>query len=103
MFRVVSFQAVLRILFVCVGLVASGAVAQDQPAQKPADKPANHATSSPAAPVVAQTQATSSEQPTAGQTQPAQAKPAAEADPLKRPTDAKQKKKNERALKQELS
>ena len=93
MFRVVSYQAVLRILFVCVGLLVSGAVAQDQPAQKPADKPANDATSSASAqPVVAQTQATSSTQPAIAQTEPAQAKPAPDAvDPLKRPTNEKQK------------
>jgi GWxTD domain-containing protein len=96
MFRVVSFQTVLRILFVCVGLLASGAVAQDRSAQKPADKPANDATgSAPALPA---------SEPSAAQTPPAQEKPAPEAtDPLKRPADAKQRKKNERALKQELS
>ncbi len=46
MFRVVSYQAVLRILFVSAGLVL-GAVAQDQPEQKSADKPAQ---AQPAAP-----------------------------------------------------
>jgi len=102
MFRVVSFQAVLRILFVCMGLSVSGAVAQDS-VQKPANKPANDASSPAAAqPVAAQTAAPSDQ--SSAQIQPAQAKPALEAtDPLKRPTDAKQKKKNERALKQELS
>jgi GWxTD domain-containing protein len=102
MFRVVSFQAVLRILFVCMGLSVSGAVAQDS-VQKPADNPANGASSPAAAqPVAAQTAAPSEQ--SSAQIQPAQAKPAPEAtDPLKRPTDAKQKKKNERALKQELS
>ena len=104
MFRVVSYQAVLRILFVSVGLLVSGAVAQEQPAPKSADKPANDASSSAAAqPVAAQT-AAPSEQSTTAQTQPAQTKPAPDAvDPLKRPTNEKQKKKNERALKQELS
>jgi GWxTD domain-containing protein len=83
-----------------VGLSVSGAVAQD-PAQKPADKPANDASSSAAAqPVAAQTVAAPSEQATA-QTQPGQEKPAV--DPLKRPTTEKQKKKNEQALKRELS
>jgi GWxTD domain-containing protein len=83
-----------------VGLSVSGAVAQD-PAQKPADKPGNDASSSAAAqPVAAQTVAAPSEQATA-QTQPGQEKPAV--DPLKRPTTEKQKKKNEQALKRELS
>src|ERR1700686_187438 len=87
MFRVVSYQAVLRILFLCASLMVVGAVAQDQP-DKAADKPANAA---PAA-------------PTAAQTEPAQAKPAPDAvDPLTRPNTEKQKKKNKRALKQELS
>jgi GWxTD domain-containing protein len=103
MFRVVSFQAALRILFVCVGLSVSGAGAQDS-AQKPADKPANDASHSAAAQPVAAQAAAASEQSTTAQTQPAQTKPAPEAtDPLKRPANEKQRKKNERALKQELS
>jgi len=74
-------------LFVSAGLVA-GAVAQDQPEQKAADKSA----------ATPQTQ-----QPSVVQDS-APAKPALDAvDPLKRPTNEKQKKKNERALKQELS
>ena len=92
MFRVVSLQAVLRILLASAGLMVAGAVAQDQPAQTPANKPANDAASSAPA------------QPAAAQTEPAQAKPASDAvDPLTRPTNEKQKKKNQRALKQELS
>src|SRR5579864_150403 len=84
MFRVVSYQAVLRILSLCAGLMVVGAVAQDQ-ADKAADKPANAA-------------------PAAAQTEPAQAKPAPDAvDPLTRPNTEKQKKKNQRALKQELT
>ncbi len=87
MFRVVSYQAVLRILFVSAGLMVAGALAQDQPDQKSTTKPASDAASSAQAqPAAAQTQAT----PDA-------------VDPLKRPTNEKQKKKNERALKQELS
>jgi len=92
MFRVGSSQSILRILFVSAGLTVAGAVAQDQPDQKPADKPASDAASSQQA------------QPAAAQSDAAQAKPAPDAaDPLKRPTNEKQKKKNERALKQELS
>ncbi len=92
MFRVVAYKAVLRILFVCAGLLVAGATAQDQPAQKSADKPADIAAGSAQA------------QPAAAQTEPAQTQPVpAAVDPLKRPTNEKQKKKNERALKQELS
>jgi GWxTD domain-containing protein len=65
--------------------LVSGAVAQDQTEPKPADKPANAAAS------------TGSAQPAAAQTPPDAA------DPLKRPANEKQRKKNERALKQELS
>src|SRR5579862_9070735 len=92
MFRVVSPQAIFRILLVSAGLLVAGAVAQDQPAQTPADKPANDAaTSAPA-------------QPAAAQTDPAQATPAPDTvDPLTPPNTEKQKKKNQRALKQELS
>ncbi len=92
MFRVVSLRAAFQILLASAGLMVAGAVAQDQPAQAPADKPANDAaTAAPA-------------QPAAAQTDPAQAKPAPDAvDPLTRPTNEKQKKKNQRALKQELS
>jgi GWxTD domain-containing protein len=92
MFRVVAYKAVLRILFVCAGLLVAGATAQDQPAQKSADKPADIAAGSAQA------------QPATAQTEPAQTQPVpAAVDPLKRPTNEKQKKKNERALKQELS
>ena len=81
MFRVSSYQAVLRILLISVGLLVCGAVAQDQPDQKSTDKPA---------------------QDTAGAAQ-APAQPADAVDPLKRPANEKQRKKNQRALKQELS
>jgi GWxTD domain-containing protein len=73
-----SFQVLLRILLVFLGL-SFCAFAQDQPDQKPSDKPA---------------------QDTAGATQ---AQPADAVDPLKRPANDKQRKKNQRALKQELS
>jgi GWxTD domain-containing protein len=84
MFRVASYQAVLRISLVSFGLLVCGAVAQDQPDQKSTDKPAKD---------------------TAGaeQAQPAQAQPVDAVDPLKRAPDEKQKKRNQRALKQELS
>ena len=105
MFRVDSYQALLRIVFSASLMVAGVvAVAQDKPDQKSANvaqaQPAAAATDpAPAQPAAAQEQ----EQSAATQNQPAaQAKPDA-ADPLKRPTNEKQKKKNERALKQELS
>ena len=99
MFRVGSYQTVLRILFVSASVMVVGAVAQDQAVQKPADKPANDTASAALAqPAIAQAQTVpAQEQPAA-----APAKPDA-ADPLKRPTNERQKKKNERALKQELS
>ncbi len=84
MFRVDSYQAFLRISLVFLGLSVCGAVAQDQPDQKPSDK-------------------TTQDTPATAQTQPAQATPADAVDPLKRPPDEKQKAKNRRALKQELS
>jgi GWxTD domain-containing protein len=84
MFRVSSYQAVPRILLVFAGLsfaslLVCGAVAQDQASPKSTDKPA---------------------QDTAGA---AQAQPADAVDPMKRPVTEKQKKKNERAFKQEVS
>jgi GWxTD domain-containing protein len=86
MFRVTSYQTAFRIFLISsLGLVASGAVAQDQtPAQAQASAPAGADKSAKDA--------------TAPQAQPGDA-----VDPLKRPANEKQKKKNERALKQELS
>jgi GWxTD domain-containing protein len=80
MFRVASNQSILRVLLVSAALVTFGALAQDNQGQKPSDKPAKDTASA------------------------AQAQPTDEAlDPLKRPPNEKQKKKNERALKVELS
>jgi len=94
MFRVDSYQAVLRVLLASVGLMVCGAVAQNQPDQKSPEKPAQDAAAAatqPGAAPVATTQA-------------AQAQPAADAvDPLKRATSEKQRQKNSRGLKQELS
>ena len=84
MFRVASFQTALRILLISsLGLAASGAIAQDSAAPTPA--PADQKAVDPSA------KTTSA------------ATPQDATDPLKRPTNEKQKKKNERALKQELS
>jgi len=89
MFRVGSFQAVLRLLLLpSLGFIISvgAAQSQDQPqAQAQSDSKAAGKPAQDAAPAVVQTQ------------------PQDAVDPLKRPTDEKQKKKNARALKQELS
>jgi GWxTD domain-containing protein len=85
MFRVVSHLTVYRIVL-CATLIfmAGGAFAQNQPKDEPQDPKA--------------TGQSSADQPAARQTQPPDA-----VDPLKRPADEKQRKKNARALKQELS
>jgi GWxTD domain-containing protein len=93
MFRVDSDQVVLRSLLVSVALLVCGSVAQGQAnqGQTSTDQPAV-ATANPA-PAQAQAQAA-----------PGQTQPAADAvDPLKRPTNEKQRQKNARGLKQELS
>jgi GWxTD domain-containing protein len=83
MFRVVSNQFLYRIvLFLALGLMAGFAVAQDQPKDEPQDPKA--------------TDKSESEKPAAKQAPDA-------VDPLKRPADEKTRKKNARALKQELS
>jgi GWxTD domain-containing protein len=87
MFRVATNQAFLRILLVSAGLVTCGAVAQAQQGQ-------------------AQTtpdQSASADKPATGQTAAPAQTPTDAVDPLKRPPDEKQKKKNQRALKVELS
>jgi GWxTD domain-containing protein len=85
MFRVVSHLTVYRIVL-CAALVftAGGALAQNQPKDEPQDPKA--------------TDQSSADKPAAKQAQPPDA-----VDPLKRPADEKQRKKNARALKQELS
>jgi GWxTD domain-containing protein len=83
MFRVVSNHALYRIvLFLALGLMAGVAVAQDQPKDEPQDPKA--------------TDKSDTEKPAAKQAPDA-------VDPLKRPADEKTRKKNARALKQELS
>jgi GWxTD domain-containing protein len=88
MFRVSSYQAVLRVSLVSVGLLVCGAVAQDQSDSKSTDKAA---------------QDTAGAAPTKSAPDAAQAKPADAVDPLTRPVNEKQRKKNERAFKQEVS
>jgi GWxTD domain-containing protein len=85
MFRVVSHLTVYRIVL-CAAVVftAGGALAQNQPKDEPQDPKA--------------TDQSSADKAAAKQAQPPDA-----VDPLKRPADEKQRKKNARALKQELS
>ena len=94
MFRVASYKAILRLFAVSVGLLVCGAFAQNQPAQDPPTKdiPAQDQADPKNAEKPAQDTAT------AAQTQTPDA-----VDPLKRPANEKQRKKNQRALKQELS
>jgi GWxTD domain-containing protein len=81
MFRVVSYQSLFRILLILsLGLVTGAAFAQDQAQEAAKDQPESPAKEASAAQA-----------------------PADGADPLKRPPDEKQKKKNQKALKQELS
>ena len=83
MFRVVSNHTLYRIvLLLTLGLMAGVAVAQDQPKDAPQDPKA--------------TDQANTEKPAAKQAPDA-------VDPLKRPADEKTRKKNARALKQELS
>src|SRR5579871_3346207 len=87
MFRVVSYQSLFRILLIlALGVMVSGAYAQDQ--SKDAVK--NQSQNS--------TAAAGKDGSTVQAQQPSDA-----VDPLKRPPDEKQKKKNQKALKQELS
>ena len=87
MFRL-SFHRTLQVAIIAVlGFMASIAVAQDPPKDQPKDEP----------------QASQQPQQPADKAAAAEAQPADAVDPLKRPTDAKQRKKNARALKQELS
>jgi GWxTD domain-containing protein len=98
MFPVATYQALLRTLFVSVGLLVGCALAQNQPAQ-----------SQPAPDQAAQSQAAQDQLAQKSADKPAQdvavapAQPADAVDPLKRSVDAKQRKKNERAFKQEVS
>ena len=83
MFRL-ALNRIFQVSLIVLGLMASAAVAQDQPKDQPKDE--------------AQASQQSTDKAAATQAQPADA-----VDPLKRPTDEKQRKKNARALKQELS
>jgi len=89
MFRLASYQSLFRILLILsLGFLARGAVAQDSPKDAAKDQPQ-------------EVKASDNSSPTASAT-PAQ-QSSETADPLKRAPDEKQKKKNQKALKQELS
>ncbi len=95
MFRVASLQTIFRyVLILSVGLVASAALAQDQP-RDPKDQ------------IQAERDQAAQDQNTADKSAKDAAAPQNKApdavDPLKRPVNEKAKKKNERALRQELS
>src|SRR5438270_1198623 len=82
MFRVASFQTFSRVLIICsLAILSSSAVAQDQPKDQPKDQP----------------------QSTPEQKATEKSGPQDAVDPLKRPTDEKQRKKNAQALKHELT
>jgi GWxTD domain-containing protein len=88
MFRL-CFQRILQIaLILFLGFMASIAVAQDQPKDPPKDQPKDELQPS---------------QQSADKAATAQAQPADAVDPLKRPQNEKQRKKNSQALKHELT
>jgi len=88
MFRL-SFHRTLQVALISVlGFMASVAVAQDQPKDPPKDQPKDE-------PQVSQQ--------SADKAATAQAQPADAVDPLKRPQNEKQRKKNSQALKHELT
>jgi GWxTD domain-containing protein len=96
MFPVAWKQSFLRVLLVSAALVTAGAFAQtnDSQDQKSAQNPADASAVDKA----------TADKPAKDTASASQAQPTDEAqDPLKRPPNAKQKKKNERALKVELS
>ena len=89
MFRLASYQSLFRFfLLLSLGFLACGAVAQDSPRDAAKDQPQDVKASDNSGQITSAT--------------PAQ-QPSQTADPLKRPTDEKQKKRNQKALKQELS
>jgi GWxTD domain-containing protein len=109
MFRVASYQTILRVSLVSFGLLVCGAVAQDQPEAKStdkaaADKPVTDVAGAPQVKPATDAAEASQTKPATDSVGTQQAKPAPDAvDPLTRPVSEKQRKKNERAFKQEVS
>jgi len=94
MFRVASYRIALQLLVLSVmGFMASNAVAQDKDQPKDEPQPNQQATEN-----AAKDAANPAKDAAATPQQPADA-----VDPLQRPQNEKQRKKNQRALKQELS
>jgi GWxTD domain-containing protein len=91
MFRL-SLNRIFQVLLIVLGLLVSAAVAQDPPKDQPKDQAPQD-----------QAKGELQVQQSTDKAAPAQAQPADAVDPLKRPTDEKRRKKNARALKQELS
>src|SRR5271155_2137374 len=102
MFRVDSYQKLLRILLVSAAFVAVSAFAQDQSAQ-PAPKAGSEQKAADPASNQPASSEQSSDQSAKDAAASAQAQPSDAVDPLKRAPNAKQKQKNQRALKIELS
>ena len=109
MFRVASYQTVLRVSLVFFGLLVCGAVAQDQADAKStdkatADKPVTDVAGAQQVKPVTDAAEAPQAKPATDSAGAQQAKPAPDAvDPLTRPVSEKQRKKNERAFKQEVS
>jgi GWxTD domain-containing protein len=99
MFRVASNRNIFRLLLIgAMSLLASVAVAQDQP-KDPQAQPNDQLQVQPDQ----KAPATPDPKATADQSGKSPAQPTDAVDPLKRPVNEKSRKKNERALKQELS
>jgi GWxTD domain-containing protein len=109
MFRVASYQTVLRVSLVSFGVLVCGAVAQDQADAKStdkatADKPVTDVAGAQQVKPVTDAAEAPQAKPATDSAGAQQAKPAPDAvDPLTRPVSEKQRKKNERAFKQEVS
>jgi len=97
MVRVDFYQACLRVLLVSLGLMACGAVAQDQPVQKPTDQPATTTTDKASQDLPVK------DAPAADTANAAAQAPVDAVDPLKRPANEKIRKNQKKALKVELS
>src|SRR6266516_6531300 len=95
MFRVTLNRILQVLLFSVLGLAASSAVAQDTAKDPAKDQPKDE--------LQAQQDQKATDMSAKGTTSSAQSQPADAVDPLKRPLNEKNRKKNERALKVELS
>jgi len=100
MFPVTSLQASLRVLLISAGLLVSGAAAQDQTKDQAKDQAQVQTQDQ----TLAQSDQSTADKPVKDAAGATQAQPPADAaDPMKRPTTEKQRKRNEKALKIELT